>query len=130
MDDETKPGMAPAKPTMPEYRGEPLDAERGPGLGCFWIQLALIVVFFVLTPFGVLNGWPDWLNAVLLFVTLGLLLFAGQTAIFLLRLVAADRRTRRRPLRSTTPTVGEIEDAGDAPDEAAGPESAPPVVRQ
>ena len=39
-----------------------------------------------------------------------LLLVAGQTIIFLLRLVAADRRTRRRPLGSATKTVGEIED--------------------
>jgi hypothetical protein len=31
-------------------------------------------------------------------VTLVLLLFVGQTVIFLLRLVAADRRSRRRPL--------------------------------
>jgi len=45
-----------------------------------------------------------------------LLLFAGQTVIFLLRLVAADRRAagRRRPLGSATKTVGELED--DAPD--------------
>jgi len=47
------------------------------------------------------------------------LLFVGQTTIFLLRLVAADRRTRRRPLRSgARKTVGELEDeaarAGDA----------------
>jgi hypothetical protein len=41
-----------------------------------------------------------------------LLLFAGQTVIFLLRLVAADRRDgRRRPLGSSTPTVGQLEDA-------------------
>ncbi len=139
MDDPTpppSPGATPPQSTMPEYRGAPLDAERGPGLGCFWTQVVLIVVFFVLKPFGVLNGWPDWLNAVLLFVTLGLLLFAGQTAIFLLRLVAADRRTRRRPLRSATPTVGEIEDAADPEDRAddpggaSGRESGPPVVRQ
>jgi hypothetical protein len=51
--------------------------------------------------------------------TLVLLLFVGQTVIFLLRLVAADRRAdaRRRPLRSATKTVGEIEDevGADAP---------------
>jgi hypothetical protein len=36
--------------------------------------------------------------------------------IFLLRLVAADRREgRRRPLGSATPTVGELEDAAGAP---------------
>ena len=40
-----------------------------------------------------------------------LLLVTGQTIIFLLRLVAADRRGRRRPLASETKTVGELEDA-------------------
>jgi hypothetical protein len=40
----------------------------------------------------------------------GLLLVAGQTIVFLLRLVAADRRSRRRPLASGTKTVGELED--------------------
>jgi hypothetical protein len=49
---------------------------------------------------------------VLLFTVLILLLFAGQTVIFLLRLVAADRRGRRRPLASETKTVGELEDEG------------------
>jgi hypothetical protein len=44
----------------------------------------------------------------------------GQTIIFLLRLVAADRRGRRRPLASGTKTVGELEDAGaGAPAEVA-----------
>ena len=42
-----------------------------------------------------------------------LLLVTGQTIIFLLRLVSADRRGRRRPLASGTKTVGELEDAGD-----------------
>jgi len=42
---------------------------------------------------------------------------AGQTVIFLLRLIAADRRSRRRPLASQTRTVGELEDA--ASDDAA-----------
>ena len=41
---------------------------------------------------------------------IGLLLVAGQTIIFLLRLVAADRRSRRRPLGSATKTVGELEE--------------------
>jgi hypothetical protein len=50
--------------------------------------------------------------AVLLFIVIGLLLLTGQTVIFLLRLVAADRRAqgRRRPLASATKTVGEMED--------------------
>ena len=60
-----------------------------------------------------------------------LLLVAGQTIIFLLRLVAADRRTRRRPLASGTKTVGEIEDEaaateGDAPPAASEPPNPAP----
>jgi hypothetical protein len=76
-------------------------------------------------------NWPFELLAALLFVALGLLLFVGQTLIFLLRLVAADRRDagRRRPLASPTPTVGQLEDALlDAPvvaDAAAADAAAP-----
>ena len=106
----------------PLYKGEPLDADRGPGLGCFWAQVVVLVILVVLTPIGVANAWPQWLTTVMLFATLILLLLAGQTVIFLLRLVAADRRTRRRPLRATTPTVGQLEDtsigAGDPTDRA------------
>ena len=54
-------------------------------------------ILLVLTPLTVVWAWPTWISATLLIVTLVLLLFAGQTVIFLLRLVAADRRTRRRP---------------------------------
>jgi hypothetical protein len=93
-----------------EYKGEPLDAERGPGLGCFRFQVVVLVVFIVLTPLTVAWNWPTWISVVLLFAVMVLLLVAGQTIIFLLRLVAADRRTRRRPLGSSTKTVGEIED--------------------
>jgi hypothetical protein len=94
-----------------DYRGEPLDAARGPGLGCFRFQLLLLLVLIVLTPLSVAWEWEPALSAALLFVTLILLLFAGQTVIFLLRLVAADRREgRRRPLAAATPTVGELED--------------------
>ena len=87
-----------------QYKGEDLDSERGPGLGCFRFQLALLVFLVVLTPLSVAWHWPAWLSAVLL--------FAGQTVIFLLRLTAADRRGRRRPLASETKTVGELEDEG------------------
>jgi hypothetical protein len=106
----TSPDPAPSvRPVA--YKGEPLDAERGPGLGCFRLQLGLLVVLVVLTPLTVAWGWPIAASAALLFATLILLLFAGQTVIFLLRLVAADRRDgRRRPLGGTTPTVGQIED--------------------
>jgi len=116
--------------TSPEpirYKGEPLEPERGPGLGCFRFQLIILVAFIILTPLSVAWGWPDWLSAGLLLVVILLLLVAGQTIIFLLRLVAADRRSRRRPLRSGTKTVGELEDAAalsDAPthDVAPAPE--------
>lgn len=97
----------------PAYKGAELDAARGPGLGCFWFQAAVLAIFLVLIPVGVNLNWPFELLAALLFIVLGLLLFVGQTMIFLLRLVAADRRDvgRRRPLASATPTVGEMEDA-------------------
>jgi hypothetical protein len=93
-----------------QYKGADLDAERGPGLGCFRFQLVVLVVFVVLTPLTVVWQWPSWISAVLLFAIIGLLLVTGQTIIFLLRLVAADRRSRRRPLSSATRTVGELDD--------------------
>ena len=100
---------APQEP--PLYKGEPLDSERGPGLGCFWIQIALLTFFLVFTPLTVTWGWDSRISGVLLIFTLILLLFSGQTIIFLLRLVAADRRTRRTPLDpSARPTVGQMED--------------------
>ena len=96
-----------------QYKGEDLEAERGPGLGCFRFQLIVLVVLIVLTPLSVGWGWPSMVSGALLFAVIILLLFAGQTVIFLLRLVAADRRGRRRPLASDTRTVGELEDADD-----------------
>ena len=110
-----------------QYKGEELQAERGPGLGCFRFQLVVLAIFVVLTPLSVLWDWPDWLSAALLFSVILLLLVAGQTIIFLLRLVAADRRTRRRPLGSATKTVGEIEDDAqvELPVEAQAPDPDP-----
>lgn len=109
---------APSQP--PEYKGEPLDAERGPGLGCFWIQVGLMTFFLVLTPLTVTWSWDPRISAVLLIFTLVLLLFTGQTVIFLLRLVAADRRTRRAPLDPRArPTVGQLEDQAAAPEGGA-----------
>jgi len=99
------------QPRVPDYKGEPLDAGRGPGLGCFWSQVVVLAVLLVLTPLSVVLGAQPWVSAALLIVVLVLLLFVGQTAIFLLRLVAADRRTRRRPLRSDArKTVGMLEE--------------------
>ena len=112
----------------PAYKGQELDPARGPGLGCFWLQAGVLAVFLVLIPVGVTLNWPFEVLAALLFVTLGLLLFVGQTLIFLLRLVAADRRDtgRRRPLASATPTVGELEDG--LPSVPAPVEVSPPPV--
>ncbi len=111
-----------ARPRRPEYRGEELDPERGPGLGCFWFQLIVLASFLIAIPVGINLDWPFEVLAILLFIVIGLLLLTGQTVIFLLRLVAADRRAqgRRRPLASTTRTVGELEDeqATTAPDAA------------
>jgi len=101
------------------YKGEPLDAGRGPGLGCFRFQLVVLAVLIVLTPLSVAWRWPFAVSAVLLFAVLILLLVTGQTIIFLLRLVAADRRAagRRRPMGSATKTVGELEDEARPPAE-------------
>ena len=102
----------PPRPTGPvQYKGDDLEPERGPGLGCFRFQLVVLVFLIVLTPLSVVWQWPAGVSALLLFIVIGLLLITGQTIIFLLRLVAADRRGRRRPLASGTKTVGELEDA-------------------
>ncbi|MCJ7709985.1 MAG: hypothetical protein MUQ32_04060 [Chloroflexi bacterium] len=106
------------------YKGEPLDGERGPGLGCFRFQVVVLVVLLVLTPLTVAWNWPSAVSIALLLITLVLLLFAGQTVIFLLRIVAAARRDGRRvPLAGTTPTVGELEDV-------AGPGDGAPAGRE
>jgi hypothetical protein len=108
-----------------QYKGADLDAERGPGLGCFWFQIIVLVFFGVLTPLSVAWHWPEAVSAILLFAVIGLLLTTGQTIIFLLRLVAADRRSRRRPMGSATKTVGELEDeaAADGQEPAVAPDA-------
>ena len=104
---EQPPVVAP----VVQYKGEPLDPERGPGLGCFWAQVIVLGILLIATPISVNLRAPDWVSAALLIISLVLLLFAGQTVIFLLRLVAADRRTRRRPMSTTArKTVGMLED--------------------
>jgi hypothetical protein len=112
------------KTTPVQYKGEDLDPEKGPGLGCFRFQLIILAIFIVLTPLSVVWQWPDGVSAALLFAVLILLLVTGQTIIFLLRLVAADRRGRRRPLGSATRTVGELEDE-EVP---AAPPATPPAT--
>jgi hypothetical protein len=75
----------------------------------------VLVIFIVLTPLTVVWDWPVGVSAALLFAVIALLLVTGQTVIFLLRLVAADRRGRRRPLASGSKTVGELEDNAAPP---------------
>jgi hypothetical protein len=115
-----------------EYKGGPLDAEKGPGLGCFWLQIVVLAVTIFLAPLSAAWNWPVPIVIFLFALVIILLLFVGQTIIFLLRLVAADRRAeaRRRPMSSTetrTKTVGEIEDETAAP---AVPEDPEPGVRE
>ncbi len=141
-DGVTSPDQVPSVRPV-DYKGEPLDAERGPGLGCFRFQVVLLVVLLVLTPLTVVWNWPAAVSMGLLFATLILLLFAGQTVIFLLRLVAADRRegTRHAPRAGSTPTVGQLEDGASVdalgrpigapvPDASAETQPVDPVVRE
>lgn len=109
----------PSRPTGPiQYKGDTLEAARGPGLGCFRFQVIVLAVLIVLTPLSVAWNWSPAVSAGLLFAVILLLLITGQTIIFLLRLVAADRRGRRRPLASGSRTVGELEDAAQSDDAA------------
>ncbi|MEI7605319.1 MAG: hypothetical protein WCJ78_03920 [Chloroflexota bacterium] len=118
--------MSTVPPPTPEYKGAPLDAERGPGLGCFWIQVVVLVLFIILAPLSAVLNWGPAIATLLLIGVVVLLLLVGQTAIFLLRLVAADRKTRRAPLGSATKTVGQLEEearkraAGDTDDAGSG----------
>jgi hypothetical protein len=111
-----------------QYKGAPLEATKGPGLGCFWIQIATLIVLVILTPLSAAWNWPVAVSVGLLVAMLVVLLFAGQTIIFLLRLVAADRRAegRRRPMRSATRTVGELEDEVNGAADASGSDDGPP----
>ena len=86
----------------------------------------MLVVFIVLTPLSVVWQWPSAVSAALLFAVILLLLVTGQTIIFLLRLVSAERRGRRRPLASGTKTVGELEDAARPDDEPDREDPRPP----
>jgi hypothetical protein len=122
--DVTSPNT-PRQPQPVDYKGEPLDAGRGPGLGCFWIQMIVLAASIIFTPLTVTWGWPIWVTIASFVVTMMLLLLTGQTMIFLLRIVAASRSEgRRRPLAGASPTVGEIDDAAPPADDAPG-ESAP-----
>lgn len=113
-------------PRPVQYKGDDLDPEKGPGLGCFRFQLIVLAIFVVLTPLTVVWQWPEAISSALLIAVVILLLVTGQTIIFLLRLVAADRRSRRRPLGSATRTVGELEDATGASDPSPPDDGDPP----
>ncbi|MFN8631337.1 MAG: hypothetical protein U0838_13780 [Chloroflexota bacterium] len=82
---------APRQTKPVDYKGEPLDAGRGPGLGCFWIQMIVLAVSIIFTPLTVAWEWPLWVTVLSFVVTMALLLLTGQTMIFLLRIVAAGR---------------------------------------
>jgi hypothetical protein len=129
-DADPTPPRRPRRTGPVQYKGEDLDAERGPGLGCFRFQLVILAVFIVLTPLSVAWNWPSWLSAALLFAVILLLLVTGQTIIFLLRLVAADRRGRRRPMGSATKTVGELEDESGVADAGTGASAEPDSDRR
>ncbi|MFL5642461.1 MAG: hypothetical protein ACJ77U_01085 [Chloroflexota bacterium] len=128
------PNADPTPPRRPrpntgpvQYKGDDLEPERGPGLGCFRFQVVILVFFIFLTPLSVVWNWPPIVSTILLFSVILLLLVTGQTIIFLLRLVSADRRGRRRPLASGTKTVGELEDSGaDTGDQDSDEAQAPP----
>ena len=122
----TTPGAI--NPGPVQYKGAPLDSERGPGLGCFRFQLVVLVALILITPLTV-GRVPELVSGILLFVTIALLLVSGQTIIFLLRLVSADRRGRRQPLAGRSPTVGQLEDAETlAPVSGAEPMAAIPAT--
>lgn len=123
MTDDPTPPRRPRATGPIQYKGDALEPARGPGLGCFRFQLVVLTIFIVLTPLSVGWGWPPEISAALMIAVIVLLLVTGQTIIFLLRLVAADRRGRRRPLASDTMTVGEIEDAATSPDSEQPPGS-------
>lgn len=104
------PPSGPPPSQSPQYKGAPLDADRGPGLGCFWIQVVALVTVVILAPLSAVLNWGAAIATALLIAVVVLLLLVGQTSIFLLRLVAADRKSRRTPLQGRSKTVGEIED--------------------
>ncbi len=81
------------------------------------MQVVFLGIFIVLAPLSAELNWGPAVATALLIGVVVLLLLVGQTSIFLLRLVAADRKTRRAPMRSATKTVGQLEEerraAGD-----------------
>ena len=119
--EQTSEQTPPADPNRPSYKGAPLDAEAGPGLGCFYLQVVLLIILLIVTPLSVVWSCPSWVSAALLILTLIILFFVGMTMVFLLRLVAADRRSQRRPLREgARRTVGQLEEEAKDREDAQG----------
>ena len=72
-------------------------------------------------------AFPPWVSAALLILSLVILFFVGMTMVFLLRLVAADRRSQRRPLREgARRTVGQLEEEQKAREDDAAPSETEP----
>ena len=99
---------------------EELDPNEGPGFGCFVWQAILFALILLLIPVGVfVLSWPVWVLAILMFIDLFLLFFLSMTAVFLLRVFFAGRRTARRPSGSSAPPRvirTDVEESVDPPD--------------
>ena len=93
-----------------QYKGDDLEAERGPGLGCFRFQVVILVVFIILTPLSVAWPWPEGISAGLLFAVILLLFLTARRSssccAWSRRTDAAaggpSRATRRLSVRSRT----------------------------
>ena len=75
---------------------EDLDPNEGPSFTEFAVLASLFALILLLIPVGVFTfSWPVWLLGLLLFIDLGLLFLVSMTAVFLLRVFFADRRSGR-----------------------------------
>jgi hypothetical protein len=103
---------------------EELDPNEGPGFGCFIWQAVLFAVILLLIPVGVfVLSWPVWVLGVLMFIDLFLLFFVSMTAVFLLRVFFAGRRSTRRGLGPSAPArVIRTGGGGEGNRESAHPE--------
>ena len=79
---------------MPEYKGGPLDADRGPGLGCFWIQAVALVIAMILAPLSAVLNWPAPIAIGLLFLVVILLLLPVRDDACLPRARASENEER------------------------------------
>ena len=105
---------------------EDLDPNEGPGFGCFIWQAILFAAILLLIPVGVFTfEWPLWLLAALMFIDLFLLFFVSMTAVFLLRVFFADRRSGRGRQTGVAKQPRIISSAESAADEPAEPEKEP-----